>query len=733
ALCLVVIVGGLAAFEFLGSMNKIHHGVSVAGIDLSGLTVDEAEDLLDTELIARADSADVTVYRDDTTLAASGVLSAASDQAAAASGSADSAADGTTSGSDGTTASTPTSGSADVAADAAAAVAAVAGPTAADSTTAASPASSASPASNIAPPLELNSDLAPVDGSDADPVQQLSWGISTSTLGVSVDGRTMAEEAYAVGRGASALAERWQAWVSGVVVPSRLSYDPTQLAGLEQIINQAVGTPAVNADIDFQDGAFAVVAAVDGVAVQDAEFTQALDDAFLGSTRYVVPLMGAVAPLISTSQAQDLATYCQQAIASPVDLTYEDSGDWSLDSNLLGSVIATSVDTSQADAVLQANVSADKLKDSIDSLVGSQAIQVAPQNASFTTDGNTVTIVPSVDGRGIDYQKLATDLEKILFPAPGSGPVPRQVAMGSTTLAPDFSTADAEAMHITKRISTFTTQYGFSTAARATNVQVAANILNNALVAPQSTWSFNATVGDPTVDRGFVTSKVISGSEYVDAVGGGVCQVATTTFNAVYDAGYPIVSRANHALYQFQYPDGRDAAVYYPWLDFQWQNDTDNWILIRTGYDGKNLTVSLYGTDPGYRVESTTGPWQPGKDFAVQKTNNPDLEIGQEVVTQAGVNGKKISVTRKVYDASGALLRDTTFNSVYDPVDEKIDVGTKPVAPAADTPSTGGSSTGAADNSGSGSGSQATAPDSGGTDNSTANEAATSGSTDQKE
>ena len=94
------------------------------------------------------------------------------------------------------------------------------------------------------------------------------------------------------------------------------------------------------------------------------------------------------------------------------------------------------------------------------------------------------------------------------------------------------------------------------------------------MVAPGATFSFNQATGDRNAAKGFLEAPVIMNGEVETGLGGGVCQVSTTVFNAAFDAGLPITSRTNHALYISHYPLGRDATVDYPDVDLKFVNDT---------------------------------------------------------------------------------------------------------------------------------------------------------------
>ena len=524
------------------------------------------------------------------------------------------------------------------------------------------------------PAIELDANLHDASGFGADPLVSKSWRIRALTLTASIDGAALAEQAYAVGREGDFFSGRFQAWLHGIDLPGYLTYNEQQLNGLIQLLEQAVGTPLVNADIFFIDSRFIVVPSARGIGIDRELFNASLDKAMLGENRLIdIPLME-TQPQILDSEAQELADKCNLVIAEPVMLTTDNGQSWEINAFYLGSWLTSSIVDEGGQARLVVRVSSDYLKRSLSEVLGGYDPGVDPVNAQFSVSSDGVTIIPSEDGLGIDYPQLAIDLERILF---GTEAEARQMQLSVATLTPSMSTADAEAMRITTKISTYSTDYGFSTPARAHNVEVASSYVTHSLIPPRTVWSFNETSGDATLERGYQVSKVISGNVYQDAVGGGVCQVATTVFNAVFEAGYPIVNRANHGLYQWQYAAGRDAAVFYDWLDFKWENDTDNWILLTvTCYQGW-VTASLWGTPPGYRVETEVGAWIPGESFRTEKTPNDSMYIGEENIIQAGVSGRSINVTRRVFDANGNLLRETTFKSTYSPVTEEIEYGTR--------------------------------------------------------
>jgi vancomycin resistance protein YoaR len=226
------------------------------------------------------------------------------------------------------------------------------------------------------------------------------------------------------------------------------------------------------------------------------------------------------------------------------------------------------------------------------------------------------------------------------------------------------STQEARAMGIRGVVSSYTTEYG-GIANRIHNVQLVAHLIDGTLISPGSTFSFNQTTGARTADKGFLEAPVIVNGEVTTGLGGGVCQVSTTVFNAAFEGGLKITERINHALYISHYPQGRDATVDYPSVDLKFVNDTGNWLLLRTFVGASSLTVNLYGTPVHRKVESTTAPLVTTGPIPVQKTVDKSLEPGDTVVDDPGVPPMSTSVTRDVYAPDGKLLYHDTWYSSY--------------------------------------------------------------------
>ena len=182
-------------------------------------------------------------------------------------------------------------------------------------------------------------------------------------------------------------------------------------------------------------------------------------------------------------------------------------------------------------------------------------------------------------------------------------------------------------MGITGPVGSYETFYG-GDPNRIHNVQLVAHLVDDKLIAPGATFSFNGTTGERSAEKGFLEAPVIVNGELQTGLGGGVCQVSTTVFNAAYEAGLRITARTNHSLYISHYPLGRDATVNYPDIDLKFVNDTGHWLLLRTYVGPSSLTVALYGTPQHRRIETIGAPLVVVAPPPVTKTVDATLKPG---------------------------------------------------------------------------------------------------------
>jgi vancomycin resistance protein YoaR len=295
------------------------------------------------------------------------------------------------------------------------------------------------------------------------------------------------------------------------------------------------------------------------------------------------------------------------------------------------------------------------------------------RDARFAVYGETVQVVPSREGVELNVPQA---VRAILRAA--TRPTNRIAQLSVVRAAPARSTEDALAMGIDRRMSSYKTYYS-GTADRITNLQLGVGALDGTLVPPDGTFSLNDAIGERTVERGFRVAPVIIGNEYSEEVGGGTSQVATTVFNAAWEAGLRITERHPHSLYISRYQLGRDATVYWPSLDLKFVNDTQSWVLVRGFAEGDGISVAIYGGETR-RVESSATPLVVTGPVPVKRVQDPTLQKGKSVVDEDGAAPARTTATREIIGSDGELIRSETWRTSYEGEDRVVRVGTKVVA-----------------------------------------------------
>jgi vancomycin resistance protein YoaR len=295
------------------------------------------------------------------------------------------------------------------------------------------------------------------------------------------------------------------------------------------------------------------------------------------------------------------------------------------------------------------------------------------KDATFAVYGDAVQVVPAQDGLELNVPRAARAILRA-----ATRPTNRVARLTVVRAVPERSTAEALAMGIDSRMASYKTYYS-GTADRITNLQLGVQALDGTLVAPGGTFSLNEAIGERTEERGFRPAPVIIGNEYEEEVGGGTSQVATTVFNAAWEAGLDITERHPHSLYISRYQLGRDATVYWPSLDLKFVNDTPTWVLVRGFAEGDGISVAIYGGERR-RVESSATPLVVTGPVPVERVEDATLPKGQTLVEEEGAPPSRTSATRLIYSADGALLDEETWSTTYESQDRVVRVGTKVVA-----------------------------------------------------
>jgi vancomycin resistance protein YoaR len=293
-------------------------------------------------------------------------------------------------------------------------------------------------------------------------------------------------------------------------------------------------------------------------------------------------------------------------------------------------------------------------------------------DAEFAVDGDSVRVVPAKDGLELNVAQAARAMLRA-----ATRTTNRVAQLAVVRAAPERSTAAALAMGIDRRMSSYKTYYS-GTSDRITNLQLGVKAIDGTLVAPGGTFSLNDAIGERTLDRGFRPAPVIIGNEFAEEVGGGTSQVATTAFNAAWDAGLRITERHPHSLYISRYQLGRDATVYWPSLDLKFLNDTKKWVLVKGFAESDGISIAIYGGETR-RIESSATPLVVTGRAPVERVEDPKLAKGKTVVEEEGSSPSRTTATREIYAADGTLIRSETWATSYEGENRVVRIGTKVV------------------------------------------------------
>ena len=283
------------------------------------------------------------------------------------------------------------------------------------------------------------------------------------------------------------------------------------------------------------------------------------------------------------------------------------------------------------------------------------------KSAKFTISADRVpSIIPSESGVVIDQEKLrALVLEQLVVPATvATRDLPAPAAVDKSL----FTTEQAQALLPNLvRTSTFTTYYP-PAPDRHANISTGAAQFDGVVIMPGQTFSFWELLGPVTTARGYAFSGAIINNRSEDnVIGGGLCQVSTTIFNAIAAQGYEIVERHAHGYYIDRYPIGYDAAVFDPGADFRWRNDTANPVFLWSWSDWTSITIDVWGIPTG-RTVVVSAPTQ--KNFVQPAPDQPADPHFPKGVTVAG---RDVFKTRTVYE-NGQVIHQDFFSSHYAPV-----------------------------------------------------------------
>jgi vancomycin resistance protein YoaR len=248
---------------------------------------------------------------------------------------------------------------------------------------------------------------------------------------------------------------------------------------------------------------------------------------------------------------------------------------------------------------------------------------------------------------------------------------------------PEISITDLNDELFKDVLGTYETKYDKYYTTRAENLRLAASKINGKILYPGEIFSYNEVVGERTVAAGYKMAHVFAGGRVIDGLGGGICQVSTTLYNAVVLANLEIVERKAHQMHTGYVQPGRDATVVYGTIDFKFKNNRDLPIkIVCSVVDGVNK-FEIFGikkdTDPTVEFETKI------LNTVYPKTineNDATMDVGTTKVVQSPMNGYTSETYKILKNSAGEQISRTLLSKdVYQVTNKIVKVGTKPIAP----------------------------------------------------
>ena len=515
------------------------------------------------------------------------------------------------------------------------------------------------------------------------------WQTTAGELGVQLDTEATVDQALAAGRDSNALlnvVKQASIWFNGRAISPIIRYDQNVALERLNVIATEINRPPVDATLTINGVLVESTPAQTGWTVDiNSAFSQ-LDSIIMRmDTGAEVPLTIVESlPLVTDTEAA--AQKARAAVSGPITLVAQNPdptgaplGPWTANADQIANLLYTEARYNEDGTVAyDVHIKVDAFRNFLENLAPGLTTEARNGRFHFNEDTRQLEVFESaVNGRRLDVDATLAQVEAAIFNA---DPNARRIPVSFVPVLPDYhNNLTAAELGISGLVSQGTTYYSGSTQSRIANIIEAAQRFDGLIIAPGEEFSFNELLGNISPEDGFVEGFVIVGNRTVRGVGGGVCQVSTTAFQAAFYAGYPITERYAHGYRVGYYEQGEgvgmDAAIYQAddpraSLDFRFINDTDYHLLIESSVFPAEDAVQFrfYSTNPGRQVVKE-GPTiqnvQPARETTF--VANTEIPLGQERWVDWPAEGAYVVNTRKILDNSGQEIRRDEFRTQYQP------------------------------------------------------------------
>ncbi len=542
--------------------------------------------------------------------------------------------------------------------------------------------------------------------------QDKNWNPTLEQLGVSVNLEGSLDKAQAIGKSGDFFKDlRIFKLMSPQAqnLPIEIQLDESKLNGYLSDISDRIRKDTIEPTVTLDaEGKLVTTEGKEGFNVDNEATYAALKKNLQEVTASDENLLKVhnVQPVITTQEVEELKTSIMPLLSGPVTLNFKDKS-WTFDQKNIAAQIKINRSTDKKQPRhLSYTLNTAYFENYINGLT--KTVNQEAKEAEVNWDKNTRKLVftkPGQDGYFLSVARTMDNLNQALV---ATDPEKRKTSLWVDVKEAAVSPDRPEKLGKLELIGEGVSSFAGSAYERATNIKVGASYLTGKVIKPHSVFSFLDAVGEISAKQGYVKGYAIMADQTVPDVGGGICQVSTTTFRAAFYAGLPIVERNAH-LYRVSWyeelnePVGFDAAVYQPGVDMKFENPTDYYMVVLSFIENGKLKVQILGNKiPGQQVDLIAGGISNVTNPPKDRTEvDPTLAPGQKKQIDSARKGLTTSITRVVKQDGNEIRRDvypTRFqawpNIFKVGPEKKPDPSPSPsVSPGATTPANGGQPT----------------------------------------
>ncbi|CAN5228796.1 VanW family protein [soil metagenome] len=451
----------------------------------------------------------------------------------------------------------------------------------------------------------------------------------------------------------------WDYYTGGDDLDPVVAVDESALRAAVEALQEQVGQKPRNGRIRFRDGRAVVRDPRSGLGLDVEATVAALRDAFLVDDSVPGPLVE-LEPSIGEEQvAEAIDSFAIPALSGPVTLTFGRSKVALAPRDYL-----PALKLRPRDGALVPKVDEDVIVGLVEAATVGEG---SPVDARVELVDGKPEVIRAKPGLTFDPADVTAAFLDLVARPEGE----RKAEVDGAAEPADVTTRDARKLKIKKQVSEFSTYFPYAEY-RNTNLGRAAEIIDGTVLAPGEVFSMNDIVGERTRENGFTEGFIISNGIFKQDLGGGVSQMATTLFNAMFFAGLEDVEHKAHSFYIDRYPIGREATVVFGALDLRFRNDTEYGVLVNaevvpsTPSSQGEVRVRMFST-PVWDIESVTGDRYDLTSPGTRTLTTPDC------YPNSGYGGFTIDVTRLFRTAGqDEVEREENFTTVYTPSDTVV-------------------------------------------------------------